>query len=130
VKAKTGSGKTLAYLVPVVQLLYDMRIKREEGAYALVLAPTRELCLQINEVLTKLVKPFHWLVPGTVLGGEKKKSEKARLRKGVTILVCTPGRLLDHLQTTKVLVLLPFILYPQPSHSSFSRVFEWIDFAF
>ncbi|KAJ3395433.1 ATP-dependent RNA helicase dbp7 [Lobulomyces angularis] len=43
----------------------------------------------------------HWIVPGLVVGGEKKKSEKARLRKGINILVSTPGRLLDHLQTTQ-----------------------------
>ncbi|KAJ3031033.1 UNVERIFIED_CONTAM: ATP-dependent RNA helicase dbp7 [Siphonaria sp. JEL0065] len=43
----------------------------------------------------------HWIVPGLVVGGDKKKSEKARLRKGCTILVSTPGRLLDHLKTTQ-----------------------------
>lgn len=53
------------------------------------------------KVLTRVVRPFIWLVPGSISGGERRKSEKARLRKGVTILVCTPGRLLDHLKTTK-----------------------------
>jgi hypothetical protein len=43
----------------------------------------------------------HWIVPGIVVGGEKKKSEKARLRKGINLLVSTPGRLLDHLKTTQ-----------------------------
>ncbi|KAJ3115384.1 ATP-dependent RNA helicase dbp7 [Physocladia obscura] len=43
----------------------------------------------------------HWIVPGLVVGGDKKKSEKARLRKGCTILVSTPGRLIDHLKTTQ-----------------------------
>ncbi|KAH6566004.1 hypothetical protein BASA50_005277 [Batrachochytrium salamandrivorans] len=42
----------------------------------------------------------HWIVSSIVVGGEKRKSEKARLRKGVNVLVCTPGRLLDHLKTT------------------------------
>ncbi|KAI9004101.1 P-loop containing nucleoside triphosphate hydrolase protein [Gaertneriomyces semiglobifer] len=46
-------------------------------------------------------KARHWMVAGHIMGGEKKKSEKARLRKGVTIVVATPGRLLDHLKTTK-----------------------------
>src|SRR5690606_3010827 len=45
----------------------------------------------------------HWIVPGCVTGGEKKKSEKARVRKGVNILVATPGRLLDHLENTESL---------------------------
>jgi len=47
-----------------------------------VIAPTRELSVQIFEVLTKLLKPFHWIVPGILIGGEKRKSEKARIRKG------------------------------------------------
>lgn len=49
---------------------------------ALVIAPTRELCLQIYENLELLIKPFIWIIPGHIMGGEKKKSEKARLRKG------------------------------------------------
>ncbi|CAN0067707.1 unnamed protein product, partial [Hapterophycus canaliculatus] len=52
-------------------------------------------------VLTRVVRPFIWLVPGSLSGGERRKGEKARLRKGVTVLVCTPGRLLDHLKSTK-----------------------------
>uniref|UniRef100_A0A7I4BAZ5 ATP-dependent RNA helicase n=1 Tax=Physcomitrium patens TaxID=3218 RepID=A0A7I4BAZ5_PHYPA len=70
------------------------------GLTALVLVPTRELCLQVCEVAEKVVHRFHWLVPGCVMGGENRGKEKARLRKGVTILVATPGRLLDHLKNT------------------------------
>jgi ATP-dependent RNA helicase DDX31/DBP7 len=55
---------------------------------------------QIYEVLERALKPYIWLVPGCVSGGERRKSEKARLRKGVTVLVSTPGRLLDHLRAT------------------------------
>jgi superfamily II DNA/RNA helicase len=43
---------------------------------------------------------FNWLVPGMLIGGEHRGHEKARLRKGVTVLVATPGRLLDHLQVS------------------------------
>ena len=50
-------------------------------------------------------KGMNWIVPGYLIGGEKKKAEKARLRKGVTLLVATPGRLLDHLRTTEALKL-------------------------
>lgn len=70
-------------------------------------APVRVVCFlplsptKRPKVLTRVVRPFIWLVPGSISGGERRKSEKARLRKGVTILVCTPGRLLDHLKTTK-----------------------------
>ena len=103
IKSQTGSGKTLAYLLPIVHRLQSLssRPTRSEGTYAVVLAPTRELCAQIYEVLVRIVKPFIWLVPGCVSGGERRKSEKARLRKGVTLLVATPGRLLDHLKTTE-----------------------------
>jgi superfamily II DNA/RNA helicase len=55
---------------------------------------------QIYEVLERALKPYIWLVQGCVSGGERRKSEKARLRKGVTVLVSTPGRLLDHLRAT------------------------------
>lgn len=56
---------------------------------AIVVAPTRELSLQIYDVLHKLVQSYPWIVPGLVMGGEKKKSEKARLRKGTH---CSPSR--------------------------------------
>lgn len=104
VKSETGSGKTLSYLLPVVQQLQavEPRIERSrDGCVALILAPTRELCLQILETATKLVQPFVYIVPGAIIGGEKKKAEKARLRKGICILVATPGRLADHLVNTQ-----------------------------
>lgn len=102
IKAQTGSGKTLAYLAPVVHDIvkeYD-NISRTMGTYALIISPTRELSQQIYEVLRKTLRPFPHIVPGIIMGGEKKKSEKARLRKGVTILIATPGRLVDHLRNT------------------------------
>lgn len=49
---------------------------------ALVLVPTRELCLQVCAVAEQVVHRFHWLVPGCVMGGENRSKEKARLRKG------------------------------------------------
>lgn len=78
----------------------EPRISRTDGTYGIVLAPTRELGLQIFEVTQSLLQYTPWVVPCLLTGGEKKKSEKARLRKGVSILVSTPGRLLDHLETT------------------------------
>jgi len=102
VKAPTGSGKTLAYLAPIIHDLQAMqpRISRGEGTYALVIAPTRELCLQIQDVAVLLLRRFYWLVTGVLIGGENRAHEKARLRKGVTVLTATPGRLLDHLTNT------------------------------
>lgn len=103
VKAQTGSGKTLAFLLPIVERLSHLTIERLLGLYALILTPTRELATQIYSVLELLLRCHHHIVPGIVVGGEKKKSEKARLRKGVNVLVATPGRLADHLESTKVL---------------------------
>ncbi|XP_062938439.1 probable ATP-dependent RNA helicase DDX31 isoform X2 [Cynocephalus volans] len=103
VRSQTGSGKTLAYCIPMVQSLQAMKskIQRSDGPYALVLVPTRELALQSFDIVQKLLKPFTWIVPGVLMGGEKRKSEKARLRKGINILISTPGRLVDHIKSTK-----------------------------
>ncbi|KAF2201744.1 ATP-dependent RNA helicase-like protein dbp7 [Delitschia confertaspora ATCC 74209] len=116
IQAETGSGKTLAYLLPIVQRLMELSanmkkrkaedgsgVHRDSGLFAIILAPTRELSKQIATVLDNILRCAHWLVAGTVIGGEKKKSEKARLRKGMNILVATPGRLADHLQHTEAL---------------------------
>lgn len=102
VNAATGTGKTIAYLAPIIHHLqsYDHRIQRSDGTFALVLVPTRELCLQVYEILQKLLHRFHWIVPGYIMGGENRSKEKARLRKGISILIATPGRLLDHLKNT------------------------------
>ncbi|KAI5950135.1 DBP7 [Candida jiufengensis] len=106
VKAQTGSGKTMAFILPIFHKLmmeYKHKIGRESGLFAIILTPTRELANQIYSVLENLNRCYPFLVPGIVIGGEKKKSEKARLRKGVNILVATPGRLADHLENTKTL---------------------------
>ncbi|KAI9660258.1 MAG: ATP-dependent RNA helicase dbp7 [Alyxoria varia] len=108
IQAETGSGKTLAYLLPIVQKIISMSsesdaVHRDSGLFAVIIAPTRELSRQIAIVLDSLLAGFPWLVAGTVIGGEKKKSEKARIRKGLNFLIATPGRLVDHLEHTKVL---------------------------
>ncbi|KOC66056.1 putative ATP-dependent RNA helicase [Habropoda laboriosa] len=107
IRSQTGSGKTLAYALPIVECLHKIRPKlnRNSGLNALVVVPTRELALQTYECFLKLIKPFTWIVPGYLAGGEKRKAEKARLRKGCNILVGTPGRLLDHIKRTKALKL-------------------------
>ncbi|ESO92747.1 hypothetical protein LOTGIDRAFT_120211 [Lottia gigantea] len=102
VKSQTGSGKTLAYAVPIVQKLQSItpKIDRSHGPYAIVVVPTRELATQSYEVFMKVCKPFVYVVPGCLMGGEKRKAEKARIRRGINVLVGTPGRLVDHLQNT------------------------------
>ncbi|CEP14869.1 hypothetical protein [Parasitella parasitica] len=125
IQAETGSGKTLTYLLPIVNRLVSAStapknaISQHEqpfgdrmvGTVAIILAPTRELAQQVLGVLNTLVnlprpkdeniRRLHWIVPGIVIGGDSKAKEKARLRKGVNVLVSTPGRLLDHLENTK-----------------------------
>ncbi|KAG5356013.1 ATP-dependent RNA helicase DBP7 [Yarrowia sp. B02] len=105
VQAQTGSGKTLAFVLPLLERIMACDdVNRESGLFAVILTPTRELTTQIYSVLETLCrKACPWIVPGIVIGGEKKKSEKARIRKGVNILVATPGRLADHFDNTEAL---------------------------
>lgn len=105
VQAQTGSGKTLAFVLPVLaRIMSCPKVTRESGLFAVILTPTRELTNQIYSVLETLCrKACPWVVPGIVIGGEKKKSEKARIRKGVNVLVATPGRLADHFDNTEAL---------------------------
>ncbi|KAI1900554.1 hypothetical protein AGOR_G00051120 [Albula goreensis] len=102
VRSQTGSGKTLAYGIPLVQSLQAVqpKIKRGDGPLAVIVVPTRELAQQSFQIIQKLLKPYTWIVPGVLMGGEKRKSEKARLRKGINILISTPGRLVDHIKNT------------------------------
>lgn len=110
--SETGSGKTLAYLLPIVQALavsagQERKMDRQKvGTRCLILCPTRELASQTFQVVERLCSnSYNWLVPGSLLGEENRKSEKARLRKGLAIIVATPGRLLDHLQKTESLLM-------------------------
>lgn len=77
------------------------RLTRAQGIHALVIVPTRELAVQTYELFVKLCKPYQWIVPGYLSGGEKRKAEKSRLRNGITILISTPGRICDHLLHTE-----------------------------
>jgi len=102
IESATGSGKTLCYLLPILQKLADRqkKVHRGQGTLALILCPTRELCLQVLDTATVIARRFGWIVPGSIHGGENRAKEKARLRKGLNVLIATPGRLLDHLTNT------------------------------
>ncbi|KAH7888474.1 P-loop containing nucleoside triphosphate hydrolase protein [Phlebopus sp. FC_14] len=121
IQSQTGSGKTLSFLLPIINDLFPLSthsyIDRSIGTLAIIIAPTRELAKQISDVLDSLLKLklrqegqleavesstrfTRWLVSGLLSGGATRTHEKARLRKGIPILVSTPGRLLDHLQKT------------------------------
>lgn len=93
--AKTGSGKTLAFLIPVLEILYCNKWNRTEGLAALIITPTRELAYQIFETLRK-IGIHHDFSAGLIIGGKDLKFERKRLDQ-CNIMICTPGRLLQHM---------------------------------
>jgi ATP-dependent RNA helicase DDX10/DBP4 len=96
--AKTGSGKTLSFLIPVLENLYRQRWTELDGLGALIISPTRELAIQIFEVLRKIGR-YHTFSAGLVIGGRDLQEERERLSR-MNILVCTPGRMLQHMDQT------------------------------
>ena len=96
--AKTGSGKTLAFIIPVLEKLYRLRWGQEDGLGALIIAPNRELAIQIFEVLRN-VGSEHDLSAGLIIGGKDLKKEQQHISR-MNILVSTPGRLLQHIEQT------------------------------
>ncbi|VDK66701.1 unnamed protein product [Onchocerca ochengi] len=98
--AKTGSGKTLAFLIPAVELLVKLEWKARNGTGVIVISPTRELSMQTYGVLSEILEKHSALTHGLIMGGANRQTEAQKLAKGVSFLVATPGRLLDHLQNT------------------------------
>ncbi|XP_030850357.1 probable ATP-dependent RNA helicase DDX10 [Strongylocentrotus purpuratus] len=96
--AKTGSGKTLAFLIPILECLYRNSWSVPDGLGALVISPTRELAYQTFEVLCK-VGANHDFSAGLIIGGKDLKTEMERIPK-TNVVVCTPGRLLQHMDET------------------------------
>lgn len=95
--AQTGTGKTAAFAVPILQHLYNEGVPAARGQRpirALVVAPTRELAIQIDESFTAYGK-FTGLRSTVIFGGVKQGSQVSAVQNGVDILVATPGRLLD-----------------------------------
>jgi len=106
--AKTGSGKTLAFLIPMLELLFRNRWTPHDGVGAIVLSPTRELAGQIFAVLRKIGQQ-HTFSLGLLMGGRHKNRQNVetndftREQQSIpttNILICTPGRLLQHLEQT------------------------------
>jgi ATP-dependent RNA helicase RhlE len=111
--AQTGTGKTAAFSIPILQLLYQDRLqhKEQKTIKALILTPTRELAIQINESLAAYGR-HTGLKHLVIYGGVSQNPQTEALRRGIDILVATPGRLLDlmnqrfvHLDHVKMLVL-------------------------
>ncbi|GGG96663.1 DEAD/DEAH box helicase [Polaribacter pacificus] len=94
--AQTGTGKTAAFALPILQQLYSKQDASKKGKKirALVVSPTRELALQIEENF-KSYSRYTNLRTTVIFGGTSFEPQKEQLRKGVDILIATPGRLLD-----------------------------------
>jgi ATP-dependent RNA helicase DDX31/DBP7 len=124
-----GSKKTLMYVLPIVQCLasstnngwrpspgggvgVDGVEHKSGGRWCICLCPMREPANQMHSFANQLHQSlFPCIVSRCLLGGEKRKSEKARLRRGITLLVAMPGHLLDHLTKTESL---PLLLWHNP----------------
>ncbi|XP_077389394.1 putative ATP-dependent RNA helicase DDX10 [Festucalex cinctus] len=96
--AKTGSGKTLAFLIPVLECLYRQQWSSVDGLGALIISPTRELAYQTFEVLRKVGRN-HDFSAGLIIGGKELKGESEKIHR-TNIVICTPGRLLQHMDET------------------------------
>ena len=108
--AQTGTGKTAAFGLPILQLLSEKQFS-SRGIKCLILTPTRELAIQIEENLTAYGKHTN-LRHAVIFGGVSQHSQVQKLKRGVDILVATPGRLLDlmnqgfiNLRTLEIFVL-------------------------
>ncbi len=89
--AQTGTGKTLAFAIPILQ-----RLAQVQGR-ALVLLPTRELAIQVNEEFAKVGQPMN-MRSAVLIGGEPIRRQTQDLAKDPRIIIATPGRLIDHMQ--------------------------------
>lgn len=93
--AQTGTGKTAAFSLPIIQQLYKNKVKGQKRQIkALILTPTRELAIQINDCL-KDYTLYTGIRHAVIYGGVKQNSQINELKAGIDILVATPGRLLD-----------------------------------
>lgn len=96
--AQTGTGKTAAFAIPIIQLLNSLRInEKKRSIRSLILTPTRELAIQIDESF-KAYGKYSGLKSTVIFGGVGQKAQTDILQNGVDILIATPGRLLDLIQ--------------------------------
>lgn len=93
-QARTGTGKTAAFVIPILELL-DLD-HRHPGPQALILVPTRELAVQVKDEVVKLALGLRARCVA-IYGGTPIRSQIAKLKRGVEIVVGTPGRVLDHI---------------------------------
>jgi ATP-dependent RNA helicase RhlE len=102
--AQTGSGKTAAFALPILSKIVALGTKRRpKTARALVLVPTRELAVQIDETFRLLARGAH-ISTALVLGGVSRNSQVRRIAPGVDVLIATPGRLMDLVREKDVIL--------------------------
>ena len=95
--AQTGTGKTAAFAVPILSRI-DLDQKAPKGPQALILAPTRELALQVSEAIGKYAHYLPGLHVLPIYGGSSYGVQLSGLRRGAHVVVGTPGRVIDHLE--------------------------------
>lgn len=93
-RAPTGTGKTLAFGIPIVEHIEQA----QRDVQAVILAPTRELALQIGDDLNQITRTRPWLETVVIYGGQSIRTQITSLRRKPQIIVATPGRLIDHLK--------------------------------
>ncbi|WP_455219979.1 DEAD/DEAH box helicase [Kaarinaea lacus] len=94
--AQTGTGKTAAFVLPALQILQDQPAGKGIGPRVLVLTPTRELAMQVNDNVAQFSR-FSKVTTGNVVGGMAYPPQIKMLKRPLDILVATPGRLMDHM---------------------------------
>ncbi|KAF9109836.1 DEAD (Asp-Glu-Ala-Asp) box polypeptide 59 [Mortierella sp. AM989] len=98
ISAETGAGKTAGYLIPTLTHTYGLSQIPEdtmEGPYALILTPTRELAMQIEDVIKVMVRGMPNMRTGLLVGGQAMANQVHRLKQNIQIAVATPGRMVD-----------------------------------
>src|SRR5919198_177469 len=97
-QAHTGTGKTAAFGLPILQ-----QIKPGGPVQVLILAPTRELAVQVTDEITRFAK-YIGIRAATIYGGQSINLQLDKLRRGVQIIVATPGRLIDHIKQGSIIL--------------------------
>ena len=94
--AQTGTGKTAAFAIPIIDIIYKKKLKqrRKTGVKCIVLAPSHELALQINDVFHRIAK-FTTVKTTAIIGGVDQEPQIKALSSGVDIVIATPGRMFD-----------------------------------
>ena len=100
--AQTGTGKTASFIIPLIEILNSGKSKSRMPR-SLILAPTRELAIQVSEEFNKINQYLN-LQMALLIGGTSFAEQQNKLLKGVDVLIATPGRLLDHTERGKVLI--------------------------